>query len=133
MSSEYPEYDTAFGGHPGVETAVAYGGPIVLVATKAADLAISAPVLAAQPGAEVNPLAAIAFGYLGAIGLLAVSIAVLALIVAVTEFFARFAKAWPQASAATPTYIRLAGYGLPSLVWGIVAVANAGVVTGALV
>jgi hypothetical protein len=106
------------------------GGIAALTGTKAADLALTLPMLAARPAAERNPAAAFVHDAAGPVGLLALGALAVALIVAATEAGSRRlaqlgARRWVPA-------LRVGCYGGAALLWLAAGLRNAAVVSGSL-
>lgn len=112
-------------------TATRSAGIGALLAAKAADLSLTATVLAVAPGAEVNPIAAFAYTEAGAAGLFALALAIVAIVVGVTEFGTILAGHVDGPLWAAPA-IHLLGYGVPAIVWTVAAAHNARLLAGVL-
>ncbi|CDK39287.1 hypothetical protein [Halorubrum sp. AJ67] len=108
-------------------------GMAVLLATKFADALTTGVGLAYVPAVyEVNPIARPVFEGLGITdGLLFSSIAVIVVIVTVTEI-AALAIARRRRDGHLAPVVRAVGYGLPSLLFAAVAVRNAAVLVEAV-
>ena len=107
-------------------SALRLAGIAALLTAKGMDLATTASVLLAQPGAEANPTAAAVVGSAGLPGLVVLSVAVCAAVVVATEWGA--ARVEPP----YPVLVRLGGSLPPTLLWSVVAVHNVRAIAGAL-
>lgn len=112
-------------GSPGI--APGHPGIACVSLTKALDATTTAIGLALVPGiAEANPVAATLFSTVGVLpGVVLGSLIVLAFVVALTESGVAWLRRQPDAPDWAPTATRVAGYLLPSLVFGAAAVHNA--------
>ena len=106
----------------------ATGHPAIacLLLTKALDATTTAVGLTLVPGlVESNPFAAVLFSSVGVLpGLLLATLAVLAVVVGVTEAGVAWLRKRPDTPGWGPTVTRIVGYLPPSLVFGVAAVHN---------
>ena len=118
MSTSLPGRRSLPSGHSGI---------VLLALTKALDAATTALGLVLVPRiVESNPFAATLFETVGVLpGLLLGSLAVVGVVVLVTEYGVAKLRRTPDAPDWAPTATRIVGYFPPSLLFGAVAVYNA--------
>ncbi|MFB6295773.1 MAG: hypothetical protein ABEH66_02905 [Halobacteriales archaeon] len=101
---------------PSLERALQAGGVVAVTAAKAADLALTVAVLPILPGAEVNPVARLAWAAGQEAGLLALAAATVGVVILVTESGVRSVRRL-GGSRGERLATRAVGYGLPCLWW----------------
>lgn len=103
-------------------------GIAFLLTAKGMDVATTASMLLARPGAEANPVARAVAAHVGVLGLVFVGLAVCLTVIAVTELAADRL----DDLLGGPLVVRLLGYGPLALLWTFVAIHNVRVISGAL-
>jgi len=101
---------------PSLDRALQAGGVVAVTTAKAADLALTAAVLPILPGAEVNPIARLAWATGREAGLLALAAVTVVVVVLATELGTRSVRRL-GGSRCERLATRALGYGLPCLWW----------------